>query len=267
MALSFQVETIDGLDEAIASLYTETDDGKYQLTVDGMPKPSSNGDEFSELKKGIERERQNARKAQREAAQWKSLGVDPDEIQELLTAKEKAAEKRLKDEGEFEKVLGQHRNNWETEKTTLVSERDGAIKALKSHVGESAFVTELAKAGATEEGVSLLPLSFTRRIRVEIADGNPMVEVLMSDGETPMAGTSKDGRATLHDLVEEAQKTFPSLFKGKGLPGGGKPPSSGDGGKPNRKFEEMSGADLKALRASNPEEYSRLHTEYKQRIS
>lgn len=268
MSLKFLIDSLDGLEDSVKELYEDAGDGKYQLKVEGIPsEKAGDDDDVKELKQALERERQNAAKARRESSEFRKLGLDPEEVAELQRQREEAERKKLKDEGEFEKLLNQHKEKWEGEKATLTKERDDAVAALKTHVGESAFVTELAKLGATEEGVSLLPLRFKERIRVDIADGRPVVEVLASDGETPMAGTAKDGRATLTDLVEEAAKSYPSLFKAQGKGGGGKPPSGGDGGKPNRKFEEMSGADLKALRESNPEEYKRLADDYKQRTS
>lgn len=39
MALAYTVDTLDGLDESIAALYTEGEDGKFTLGVDGLPEP------------------------------------------------------------------------------------------------------------------------------------------------------------------------------------------------------------------------------------
>jgi hypothetical protein len=39
MALAYTVESLDGLDEGIAALYTQGEDGKYTLGVEGLPQP------------------------------------------------------------------------------------------------------------------------------------------------------------------------------------------------------------------------------------
>lgn len=39
MALQFQIDSLDGLDEGVAALYTQGEDGKFTLGVEGLPEP------------------------------------------------------------------------------------------------------------------------------------------------------------------------------------------------------------------------------------
>lgn len=263
MALKFELDTLDGLEDDVKSLYEKKGD-KYRLIVEGVPSGEGPSQEdLDRVQLALDEERRQRREAEKQRKAWEKLGKTPDEIAELLDAQETAKTQKLKDEGEFEKLLGQHKAKWETEKSGLVSRAEAAETALRKYVGESAFVSELAKLGATEEGVALLPLRYAGRIRVDIDGGSPVVEVLAEDGETLMAGTGKGGRASLGDLVEEATKKFPSLFKSKGKGGSETTPGGKRGdGRSSKKFNEMSGEELSTLRRQNPEEYDRLKREY-----
>lgn len=258
MDLKYELETLDDLADEVQALYEEAGNGKFRLRVEGVVPE----DELGGLKNSLETLRKEKKDAEKVAKTYAQLGKTPEEIQEIMEALEKEKRAKLKDEGEFDKLLAQHKEKWEAEKVSLVSERDSAMAALRKFVGENAFVTELVKAGATEEGAQLLPLSFAKRIKVDIDDGDPVLEVLSADGETPMAGTGKGGRASLSDLVEEAAKKFPSLFKAKGKGGSDTPPNGRGGGKPTRKFNEMSGQELSALRQEDPQQYEALKQEF-----
>jgi DNA-binding transcriptional MerR regulator len=256
MNLKYQIDTLDELSDEHKALYVEKD-GKFVLNIEGLPVEDTAG-----LKSALERERANAAKFKKEIAKLEALGVNVDDIRTIIEEKEALETKKLTDKGDFEKILNQHKDKWAGEKQTLESERDQARTALRNYVARTEITTELVKAGVTEEGVALLPDSLVRRIRVTIEGDKPSIEVLALDGETLMAGTAKDGRATLGDLVSESVKTFPSLFKAQGKGGGGKPPGSGDGGKPGLKFNQMTGAELKTLREKDPQEYERLRAEH-----
>lgn len=81
MALQFEVDSLDGVDESLQSLYTEHD-GKFRLAVDGL-------DPADELKGALSKERE-ARKAATSRAEA------------LEKAQRKAEEDRAAQKGEFE---------------------------------------------------------------------------------------------------------------------------------------------------------------------
>ena len=220
MTIEYGVSTLDGVDDAVKEFYTEVD-GKYRLNVGGMPRP----EDTSGLKSALQKERERGKLAEK----YESLGLSPDEIKSLVDEKKAAEQKKLEDEGDFKAVLAQHQKNWDEERTKLTGERDGAVTGLQRYVGESALTTALARAGATEEGLALLPTQFLSRVKVGLGGDSPSINLVQADGETPMAGTSEDGRATMDDLVQEAVKKYPSLFKSDMKGGGGKSPEGSAG--------------------------------------
>lgn len=218
--MKYEVDTLDGVDEAVRPLYEEKD-GKFRLKVDGLPKP----EDTAGLKSALQKERDRAKVAEK----YEALGVSPEDIQKMLEAKEAAERKKLEDEGDFKSILAQHQKTWSEKEQKLVSERDGAVTGLQKYVGESALTTALARSGATEEGLALLPSQYLSRIKVGLDGDRPSIAFVQADGETPMAGTSENGTATMEDLVAEAVKKFPSLFKSDARGGGGKPQEGGAG--------------------------------------
>lgn len=231
--LEFELTTLDGMSEDKKSLYVETD-GVYRLNVSGLPAP----EDTTGLKSALKKERDRAKAAEA----YEKLGKTPDEIQEMLSVQEAAEQKRLQDEGNFEKIMAQHRDKWDAERGELKGAADQAQSALRTYVGENALIAELVKHGATDEGVQLLPMQYMKRLKVSVEGGKPDISVLQSDGETPMAGTSENGIASVADLVAEAVKSYPSLFKSSGVPGGGKPPGAAGGGS-----KEMTRSQFDAL--------------------
>jgi len=90
MALALSVDSLDGLPDAIHSLYVEQD-GKYVLDVDGGV-PDVTG-----LKTALESERAIAKaesKAKKEL-EARYNGVDPDKYKEFLAKAEKAEEEKM----------------------------------------------------------------------------------------------------------------------------------------------------------------------------
>lgn len=248
MALKFEVDSLDSVPEEHRALYQEVD-GKFRLTVDGLPEQ----EDTSGLKLALNRERQRGKSAEK----YEKLGLTPEQVKELIDAEEQRAQQKLKDEGDFKTLLAQHQEKWDGERTAIEGERDEARNALRSYAGESAFISELAKQGATEEGIAALPSLFVSRINVSIEGGSANLEIMQSDGKTPLAGTSDNGTATLTDLVKEASEKFPSLFKSEQKGGGGKPPDTA-GGTPAKKWSEMSSGEKVRLHRENPKEYERI---------
>lgn len=222
VALAFQVDTLDAVPEAFRSEYTEKD-GKFVLAVEGI-------EDTTGLKTALDKERKAAREAAQRVKQYEGLGLSADEIKALVEDRQKAEREKATKEGNFDALLNQHKTNWEKEKASLEAELNAARQSERGAVIETSVMGALTKANATEEGAELLPEILARRIKFETEDGKRVIRVMQADGVTPMAGTAKDGFATIDDLVKEATSKFPSLFKASGVGGGGKPPSSSAGG-------------------------------------
>jgi hypothetical protein len=95
---------------------------------------------------------------------------------------------------------------------------------------ENGLTAALQRAGVTQSGLDLLTdrLSTRLAIETEAKTGKRVVRITQAGSEMlPMAGSGEGGRATLDDLVSEAVKKFPSMFK---TPGNGEMPAPGDAG-------------------------------------
>jgi hypothetical protein len=225
MSLQLTVDSLDAIPEAARSFYEEAD-GKFKLKVEGV-------EDTTALKGALKKERDAAKAAKAAAAQYEGLGLSAEEIKELVAEKQKAERERAEKEGNFDKILAQHRKEWEGKLTAAEQRALAAETSERGAVVGTKLMQALTKAGATEEGIDLLPDRLASRIKYELQDGKRVLTIMSADGETPLAGAGKDGTATFDDLVKEATAKFPSLFKGEGKGGSGtrSTTAGGSGGK------------------------------------
>jgi hypothetical protein len=207
--LKFQLDTLEGVDEAVRALYTEKD-GKFVLGIEGLPQQedvsglkAKNAELLAE-KKEIERkarEAEDTARQEREEAARKSGNVE--ELERSWT------EKFNRREAELNGMLEQERG-------TL----SGQIRDLT--VGRTA--TDIASALAVQGSAKALLPHIERRLSVEQRDGKPVVVVLDQQG--------KLSAATLDELKAEfANDTaFAPLIAGSKASGGGAAGAGGGGG-------------------------------------
>lgn len=217
MALAQIVESLDDVPETARGAYVEKD-GKFVLDFEV--------EDTTSLKTALNSERQLRAKYEKQAKAWEKTGKSPEEIAELLEAQRLKDEEAAKKAGDFDTILNQHKANWEKREKELLGEVDASRASERSAVVGERVLGALAKAGATEEGAELLPERLSNRIKFETVNGKRVLKIMQADGETPMAGSGADGTATIDDLVKEAIKKYPSLFKGNGGGGGGKEPGA-----------------------------------------
>lgn len=213
--LKLVVDSLDAVDEPLRALYEEKDGG-FRLKVDGV-------EDAAGLKSALDKERKAARELEKKVRKWESLGKTDEEIAEMLTAAEDAERRKAESEGDHQKILKQHQDKWAKERAGLEDELKAARSSERSAIIETSITSSLTKANATEEGLDLLPERLAARITFETVDGRRVLKIMQADGETPMAGSGKDGLATIDDLAKEAAAKWPSLFKGAGQSGSGKP--------------------------------------------
>lgn len=240
MSLPLTIDSLEAAPEAVRSFYEDAGEGKFRLKVDGL-------EDTTALKGALKKERDAAKAARTTAAQFEGLGLTADEIKQLVTEKQEADRKAAEKEGNLEKILAQHRKDWDAKLTAAEQRAQLAEQSERGAVVGTRLLAALTKAGATEEGIELLPDRLASRIKYDTQDGKRVLAIMSADGETPLAGSNKDGTATFEDLAREALTKFPSLFKGSGAGGGGKQQSSGTagGGKtmPRAQFEQLSPTD------------------------
>ena len=213
--LKFQLDTLEGVDEAVRALYTEKD-GKFVLGIEGLPQQEdvsglkAKVDELLGEKKLAEkkaREAEEAARLEREEAARKSGNVE--ELERSWT------EKFTRREAELTGTL-------EQERATL----SGQIRDLT--VGRTA--TDIASALAVQGSAKALLPHIERRLSVEQRDGKPVVVVLDAQG--------KLSAATLDELKAEIANdaAFAPLIAGSKASGGGAGGAGGGGGAPKGKI-------------------------------
>lgn len=226
MPLALEVASLDTVPEAFRGEYTEKD-GKYHLNVDGLP-------DVAGLKRAFEFERGLNEAASKKVAAWEKLGVSPDDIQKRLDDERKKAEEAALKAGKFDEVLATHLGKAKQERDAaeaiLAKERDSALGVARQAIISTSLTNALTKADATAEGLIALPKLISDRVKLDFDNGVAVQSILEADGKTPMVGSGPGGLATFDDLVKEAIKSFPSLFKSSNAGGGGKQPQHNPGG-------------------------------------
>lgn len=193
MPLFYEVESLDSVPEAHRAEYAPTDDGKFRLSVNGLP-------DVSKLKVALDKERAIFKDI-------KKLG----NIADIEAALAKAREPQP-----FEPLLEQHRQLWAIEKTRL--EKELATSRASEHrtIRETVITVALKEARALPEGMDLLVERVGERVALETApNGTRRLALLAADRKTPMPG------ATIGSLIAETRGAFPSLFLGTGVGGSG----------------------------------------------
>jgi len=209
--LKFQLDSLDGVDEAVRALYTEKD-GKFVLGIEGLPQP----EDVSGLKSKVQElldEKKAADKARKDAEDQARLEREENarksgNVEELERS---WSEKYNRREAELNGTL-------EQERTTLSTQ----IRDLT--VGRTA--TDIASALAIPGSAKALLPHIERRLSVEQREGKPVVVVLDQQG--------KLSAATLDELKAEfANDTaFAPLIAGSKASGGGAAGAGGGGGAP-----------------------------------
>ncbi|BBP71128.1 hypothetical protein PHLH6_31320 [Pseudomonas sp. Seg1] len=200
MTLKFQLDSLDGVDESVQSMYVEKD-GKFVLNIEGLPQP----EDVSGLKNQLStllNEAKEAKRLKREAEE------------QAQRDREEAARKSGNVE-ELEQSWSEKYNRREAELTgALESERNtlqGQIRDLTVGRTATEIATTLAIPGSAK---ALLP-HIERRLSVEQRDGKPTVVVLDAAG--------KLSAATLDELKAEFTNdpAFGPLIAGSKASGGG----------------------------------------------
>ena len=226
------LDSLDGVPEHFHQFYEkDAADGKFKLQDIGPLKNALNH---------AKNERNAAREKAKAIEAWEKLGKTPEEIEALLTAKAKDDEEAAKKAGNFDAVLEQHKSKWQKDLEAATAERDTwRNNYVNAHVSNN-LTQALVKGETTPEGADLLPTILKDRVSVEVKDGKVTTRITNPDG-TPMIGNGEGGMATFDDLVADAKKKYPSLFKGTGQSGSGAPgDGKGGGGAPgNLKRSKM----------------------------
>lgn len=209
MGLKYQLDTLDGLDDSVKSLYTEKE-GKFVLGIEGLPQP----EDVSGLKSKVQElldEKKAADKARKDA-----------EDQARLEREENA--RKSGNVEELEKSWSEKFNRRESELNGLLEQERGTLSTQIRDLTVGRTATDIASALAIPGSAKALLPHIERRLSVEQRDGKPVVVVLDQQG--------KLSAATLDELKAEfANDTaFAPLIAGSKASGGGAAGAGGGGG-------------------------------------
>lgn len=228
MTLKYEIDSTEGLDEAIAAMYKKDEaSGKFRLDVDGVPDTTGLKKKVDEL---LDERKKDQQKAREEADKRAKAEGD-------ITALETSWQQKL------DEAVGA--------KDTELSRMTGIVSTLT--VGRTAIelASELAVDGAAK---ALLP-HIERRLRMEIVNGEPKVRVLDAEG--------KPSALTLDQLKEElkADTSLSRIVAGSKATGGGADGGKENGGGATKALKDMNEAERVALAKSNPDQFQKLIAE------
>ncbi len=209
MGLKYQLDTLDGLDDSVKSLYTEKE-GKFVLGIEGLPQP----EDVSGLKSKVQElldEKKAADKARKDA-----------EDQARLEREENA--RKSGNVEELERSWSEKYNRREAELNGMLEQERGTLSTQIRDLTVGRTATDIASALAIPGSAKALLPHIERRLSVEQRDGKPVVVVLDQQG--------KLSAATLDELKAEfANDTaFAPLIAGSKASGGGAAGAGGGGG-------------------------------------
>ncbi len=215
MTLKFQVESLEGIDESVANLYTEQD-GKFVLGIEGLPE-----DKSAEYEDRIQK---------MDAKVNELLGEKKEEAKKRKLAEEaarKEAEEAARSGGDIDALDKSWQEKYTKREQELLGEYEPQVEKFKSLLHKSTvtadamkLASEIAVQGSAE---ALLP-HLTSRLAMEVKDDIAMTVVRGADG--------KPSALTIDDLKNEfiSNPVFAPLIVGSKASGGGAAGSDSSGG-------------------------------------
>lgn len=191
--------------------------------------------------KGLKVTNQNLKDEKKELA---------DKLKALDEEKRQAEEDKARADGDLEKLqrlMDEKADEQRRAYDKLISD----IRKEKVGSALNDIVTELGAGGTRNEDLRDL-----LKTRFEFDYDN-------ESGKVTVAG---DGITSLDELKKTVQESgrYDAYLAGSQASGGGSPGSQG-GGPASKKFDQMTGAELSALRKEKPDEYQRLRDEFHNR--
>lgn len=219
MTLKFQLDNLEGVDDAIKPLYAEAEGGKYVLQVEGVV-PEDKYQKASQ--QAVDNATEAARRRKTVERITGKLGLDSaeglDEALDALLAG-KSGGKADKDQ---EAVIAQIKAQAEAQ----VKEAQAKLQQIQMQGAQSQLSAELVKAGFPAKAAEMFAAANMNRVQLDDA-GNVRI---MGANNSPLAGSGADGFAVMGDLAKELAAAMPEFLVDAGKGGGGKPPASGSGG-------------------------------------
>lgn len=203
MSLKYEIDSVDGLDETISSLYDKTESGKYRLKVEGIEDTSGLKRKVDELLAEKKSAAQKAREAEESARQ--------------------AVEEAARKSGDVAAL----ENSWQEKYAKVIGEKDSELSALRGSLNKMLVdnvAVSLANELAVQGSSAILIPHIKARLDVDTTGGEPKTIVLGTDG--------KRSALTVDELKAEfaANQAFAQVLAGSKATGGGASGGNGSGG-------------------------------------
>jgi len=216
--LQAHISTTDGLDEGVASFYSEQEDGSFLLNVTG-----ANGYELENttaLKSALGKERANAQAASKALKQFE--GLDATQAREAL---EKISEYADFDPDKkvAEAIKVREAQLIKQHEASLLSMTD-ENKSLIGQLEQNLITSSATKAIADLEGsVDLLLPHVMNQTRMRRAENGSFIAEVVDSSGNPRIGDAQGSPMSISQLVEEMKTSdaFARAFKGSGSTGSG----------------------------------------------
>lgn len=236
MALKAILDSIDGVDEAIAALYKPNNDGKYILDLDGLPPgmvEKSRLDEFRNKNTDLLKEKDEL------AAQIEGNKEKLARLQELEEKEQKIADQELIDAGKVDELVEQkvarRVANLERDHQSQIRAKDEIIENGKTALSDvntkyRNLVIEqnvnhaISEVGAVRGGALMDVMSRARGTFVVRDDG----ELVAMDGDQIIYGKAADKPMTMSEWLKGLTESAPHLFEESRGGGGGNKPQNKD---------------------------------------
>jgi hypothetical protein len=213
------LDTLDGLDEAIAALYVEQD-GKYRLDVDGGFKTH---EEINGLTTALNKERDARSKLEKQVKKFEGI-EDPAEALKAIETLKNLDQKKLIDAGEVEKVkaevtkamqskIDELQNTVQEKENILTKELIGGRFARSKFIGEKMAIPH-----------DLVEARFGQNFKIE----EGQVVAYDQHGNKVYSQDRPGELADFDEALSTLVNQYPykdSILKGSDAFGGGAPPS------------------------------------------
>lgn len=219
MALKGVLDSLDGVDESIAKLYTHGADGKYSLEVEGFV-PKSRLDEF----------RNSNVKLMKDMERFKD--VDPEKYAAMTEEHRKIQEKEWIEKGELDKVVDHRVSTMRAEFTTKETGYTSKIETQNRQL-ESLLIDNKVREASIKLGVRATAVDdvlLRAKTLFKIHEGNAVSMDSKGDIKYGKDGTSP---MSVGEWVETLKGSAEHLFNGSGGGGAGGGHSGPAGGGAN----------------------------------
>lgn len=217
MALKLILESLEGVDEAIKTLYVEKD-GKFHLDVSGV-------EDTSGLKSALQKEREAAKQERQRVKELEDRfkDIDPEKVRDMMAKLDKDGEASLIAAGKLDEVVARRSEKLRAELMKQVEEAAAKTEAEKARANKFSqrVLDNNIRAAAAKAGLhtgAIEDALFRARTMFSVDDDGNAVQ--MDDSGRPVLG--KDGKTpfTPVEWLESMKDTAPHWFPA-GSAGGG----------------------------------------------